>query len=33
MEKNKCKHENTYVAVRHINGLQIVRCCDCGCKI
>ncbi len=32
-EKTKCKHENTYVAVRHESGLKLVKCRDCGAKV
>ncbi len=28
--KEKCKHPNTYVAVRHVSGIQLVKCSDCG---
>jgi hypothetical protein len=26
----KCAHVKTYVAVRHISGLTLVKCVDCG---
>ena len=26
----KCEHKNTYVAVRHESGIQLVKCSDCG---
>ena len=26
----KCEHKNTYVAVRHIGGLKLVKCKDCN---
>ena len=29
-KKETCKHERTYVAVRHISGLSLVKCKDCG---
>ena len=28
--KTPCKHENTYVAVRHVSGIKLVKCSDCG---
>jgi len=31
--KPKCKHEKTYVAVRHESGIKIVKCCDCGVRL
>ncbi len=30
IEKPKCQHTKTYVAVRHISGLTLVKCADCG---
>lgn len=29
-DKEKCTHENTYVAVRHVSGIKLVKCKDCG---
>ena len=29
MENTKCTHPKTYVAVRHIGGIAIIRCCTC----
>ena len=26
----KCQHTKTYVAVRHVSGIQLVKCSDCG---
>ena len=26
----ECKHEKTYVAVRHISGISIVKCSSCN---
>lgn len=28
--KPKCEHKRTYVAVRHVSGIQLVKCSDCG---
>ena len=28
-----CKHEKTYVAVRHVSGLKLVKCSICGTKV
>jgi len=25
-----CEHKRTYVAVRHVSGIKLVKCCDCG---
>ena len=30
VETPKCAHTNTYVAVRHVSGIQLVKCKDCG---
>ena len=30
VEKPKCTHTNTYVAVRHTSGISLVKCKDCG---
>lgn len=30
VEKPKCEHKKTYVAVRHVSGLRLVKCADCG---
>lgn len=30
VEKPKCEHKRTYVAVRHVSGIQLVKCSDCG---
>ncbi len=30
LQAKVCKHEKTYVAVRHESGIQIVKCSDCG---
>lgn len=32
-EKKTCKHERTYVAVRHVGGLKLVKCLDCNCTV
>ena len=32
-EKKPCKHERTYVAVRHVSGLKLVKCSDCNCRV
>ena len=32
-EKKTCKHENTYVAVRHVGGMKLVKCSDCNCTV
>jgi hypothetical protein len=29
-KETKCKHEQTYVAVRHVGGLTIVKCAKCN---
>lgn len=26
----KCTHDKTYVAVRHVSGIQLVKCVKCG---
>jgi hypothetical protein len=31
--KEKCKHEKTYVAVRHESGIKLIKCSDCGYSI
>ena len=31
--KPKCEHKRTYVAVRHVSGIQLVKCSDCGAKL
>ena len=31
--KPKCQHVRTYVAVRHVSGLTLVKCSDCGCAV
>jgi hypothetical protein len=28
--KEKCKHEKTYVAVRHESGIKLVKCSGCN---
>jgi hypothetical protein len=28
-----CEHKNTYVAVRHVSGLVLRKCRDCGSKV
>ena len=28
-----CEHKNTYVAVRHISGLILRKCKDCGQRV
>jgi hypothetical protein len=28
--KPKCEHKRTHVAVRHVSGIQLVKCSDCG---
>jgi len=28
-----CEHKRTYVAVRHVSGIQLVKCSDCGQKL
>jgi hypothetical protein len=33
VEKPKCEHKKTYVAVRHVSGIQLVKCSDCGQKL
>ena len=33
MEKEPCKHEKTYVAVRHVSGIKLVKCCKCNSVI
>jgi transcription elongation factor Elf1 len=30
IEKPKCAHVKTYVAVRHVSGISLVKCSDCG---
>ena len=30
MDKETCKHEKTYVAVRHVSGIKLVKCSHCG---
>jgi hypothetical protein len=30
MGKEPCKHEQTYVAIRHSSGINLVKCCKCG---
>ncbi len=30
IEKPKCQHIKTHVAVRHVSGIRLVKCCDCG---
>lgn len=29
-EPAKCTHDKTYVAVRHVSGIQLVKCVKCG---
>jgi hypothetical protein len=29
VEKPKCAHAKTYVAVRHTSGISLVKCKDC----
>lgn len=26
----KCTHDKTYVAVRHVSGIKLVKCSNCG---
>ena len=33
VEKPKCEHKRTYAAVRHVSGIQLVKCSDCGQKL
>ncbi len=28
-----CKHERTYVAVRHVSGSKLVKCSVCNCTV
>lgn len=30
VKKPKCEHKKTYVAVRHVSGLRLVKCEKCG---
>ncbi len=30
IEKPKCEHKKTYIAVRHVSGIRLVKCLDCG---
>jgi len=32
-EKKTCKHEKTYVAVRHAGGMKLVKCSNCNCTV
>ena len=32
-ENRVCNHENTYVAVRHVGGIKLVKCSDCNCTV
>jgi hypothetical protein len=29
-EKPKCQHIQTYIAVRHLSGISLVKCSECG---
>ena len=33
MTNTKCTHLTTYVAVRHIGGLTVTRCCACNAVV
>ena len=33
MNNTKCKHEKTYVAVRHVSGIKLVKCSGCGATV
>jgi len=28
-----CNHHKTYVAVRHVSGIRLIKCSDCGAQI
>jgi len=30
LQSKVCKHEKTHVAVRHVSGIRLVKCSDCG---
>jgi hypothetical protein len=30
VKKPKCQHTRTYVAVRHLSGISLVKCSECG---
>ena len=32
-DKKKCTHQETFVAVRHESGLQLVKCKKCGATL
>jgi hypothetical protein len=32
-EKKPCNHEKTHVAVRHANGMKLVKCSDCKATV
>lgn len=32
-KKEPCRHERTYVAVRHESGISIRKCSDCGSRV
>ncbi len=31
--KEPCKHENTFVSIRHTSGIELVKCKDCGASL
>ena len=33
MDKPKCNHEETYVAVRHVSGISLIKCKKCGAPV
>jgi transcription elongation factor Elf1 len=33
IDKPKCEHVKTYVAVRHTSGISLVKCSECGTQI
>jgi transcription elongation factor Elf1 len=32
-EKPKCEHQKTYVAVRHVSGIRLIKCQNCGISL
>jgi hypothetical protein len=32
-KKEPCRHERTYVAVRHESGISLSKCSDCGVRV
>jgi hypothetical protein len=32
-KKEPCRHERTYVAVRHQSGISLSKCSDCGVRV